>query len=75
VLVVVKSSISDVIGVLGGPNVLASLIYVPHSRGWRELQMFVDRFLCYAGPSYDMPIFDRACNKADFVGLNMYLCK
>jgi hypothetical protein len=31
---------------LGGPNVLESLIHEPHSRGRRELQMFVDSFLC-----------------------------
>jgi hypothetical protein len=30
----------------GGPNVLASLIHVPHSRCRREFQMFVDCFFC-----------------------------
>jgi hypothetical protein len=30
----------------GGPNVMASLNHVLHSRGRRELQMFVDCFLC-----------------------------
>jgi hypothetical protein len=38
---------------------VASLIHVPHSGGWSELQMFVDRFIREAGPSYEMPIFDR----------------
>jgi hypothetical protein len=30
----------------GGPDVLASLIRVPHRYGRREFQMFVDRFFC-----------------------------
>jgi hypothetical protein len=40
------------------PDVLASLIHVPHFRGRREIQIYIDCFLCSAGPSYEIPVFD-----------------